>query len=119
MPHSTFKNLWNMLIIILLIYTASYVPYRTAFIDDVSPEFEIFEYFVDALFICDLFVNFVSAYMDDDKNLETRPNVIAIQYLRSWFVFDAFACIPFQIFEKTQVEIAEEMESINNEQDGN
>jgi hypothetical protein len=33
MPDSQFKKIWNMLITILLLYTAIFVPYRTAFVD--------------------------------------------------------------------------------------
>ena len=65
----------------------------------------------------DLYVNFVSAYTDQDRNLETNPKVIALQYLKSWFLFDAFACIPFQIFEKTESEITEEMDQISSSEE--
>mmetsp|Transcript_3992 Transcript_3992/g.6006 ORF Transcript_3992/g.6006 Transcript_3992/m.6006 type:complete len:88 (+) Transcript_3992:1578-1841(+) len=87
--------MWNIIMILLLAYTASFLPYRTAFVDEDSDGFNILENIIDVLFILDLFVNFVSAYTDQDKNLETRPKVIAMEYLRSWFFFDAFACIPF------------------------
>ena len=33
-PTSPFKLVWNVIIIILLLYTATYVPYATAFIND-------------------------------------------------------------------------------------
>lgn len=72
MPESSFKILWNMIMIFLLMYTATVVPFRTAFIDDVSPSFESFEITVDILFGMDLFVNFVSAYMDTDRKMEIR-----------------------------------------------
>lgn len=32
-PNSTFKTIWNMIIIVLLAYTATYMPYKTCFID--------------------------------------------------------------------------------------
>jgi hypothetical protein len=95
MPESNAKIIWNLIMIILLIYTATFVPFRTAFIDEVSPLFEMFEYSVDALFFIDLFVNFLSAYVNEDKNMEIRVKVIAMNYIQSWFFFDLFACIPF------------------------
>jgi hypothetical protein len=55
----------------------------------------MFEYSVDALFFIDLFVNFLSAYVNEDKNMEIRVKVIAMNYIQSWFFFDLFACIPF------------------------
>lgn len=81
--------------ILLLFYTATFVPFRTAFIDDVTPEFERFEVTVDILFACDLIVNFISAYVDNDRKLEIKIKVIASNYIRSWFFFDVAACIPF------------------------
>ena len=67
--------------IFLLLYTATFVPIRTAFIDDVTPLFAAFEYTVDGCFIFDLFVNFLSAYVDRDKNLEIRLKKIAFTYV--------------------------------------
>ena len=99
MPESNIKVIWNMVMIVLLVYTATFVPFRTAYIDDVSPNFEYFEYLVDSLFAVDLFVNFISAYVDHDRKMEIQLKVIALSYIRSWFFFDAFACIPFQLLE--------------------
>ena len=50
---------------ILLIYTAIFVPFKTAFIDDTSLNMIIFETLIDVLFIADLFINFLSAYEDN------------------------------------------------------
>ena len=88
--------------IILLIYTASYVPVRTAFIYKVSPAVATLEYIVDALFGLDLIFNFISAYTDMDRNLEIRQQMIALNYIKSWFAFNSFACIPFQVLEANE-----------------
>lgn len=95
MPDSRFKINWNMVIIILLLYTATFVPYRTAFIDDASGGLAGFEWLVDILFMIDLFVNFISAYEDGDKNTEVRLRHIVKNYIKSWFLLDVIACIPF------------------------
>lgn len=98
MPDSIVKMIWSIIMIFLLFYTATFVPFRTAFIDDVSKEFEYFEYVVDFLFLMDLFINFVSAYVDADRKKETRVKIIAINYIKTWFFLDLLACIPFQLF---------------------
>jgi hypothetical protein len=36
MPNSTFKICWNAIMILLLLYTATFVPFRTAFVDKVT-----------------------------------------------------------------------------------
>ena len=64
MPESGIKTFWNIVIIFLLLYTATIVPFRTAFIDDVTPSFEKFEICIDILFLMDLIINFISAYVD-------------------------------------------------------
>lgn len=54
-----FKKIWNIVVIILLMYTATYAPYRTAFIDNVSTPVFIFESFIDALFLMDFIINLI------------------------------------------------------------
>ena len=54
---------------------------------------------VDILFITDLFVNFLSAYENRDGTCEFRFKMIAIKYLKSWFIVDFIACIPVDVFE--------------------
>jgi len=91
MPDSKLKTFWNAIIAALLIYTATVVPYRTAFLDSASEGYKLFEYCVDALFFLDLIVNFVSAYEDKDKRIEVRLSYISVSYLKSWFAFDLVA----------------------------
>lgn len=64
MPEAPFKKFWNLVIMFLLLYTASFVPVKTAFYDDDPVGLFEFELIIDALFITDLFVNFISAYVD-------------------------------------------------------
>jgi len=94
MPESRFKTAWNLIIIILLLYTATFVPYKTAFLDESSTGMIIFESLIDLIFISDIFVNFISAYEDKKVGIETRPKKIAASYLKSWFLLDFFACFP-------------------------
>ena len=62
MPNTKFKIVWNLIIVVLLLYTATYVPYRVSFIDgESSLAFKIFENTIDGLFFCDIIVNFLSA----------------------------------------------------------
>lgn len=99
MPQSRFKMVWNFIIILLLLYTSTYVPYRVAFVDDSSTAYTIFEYFVDMLFFIDIFVNFFSAIERPDGTIEVKCKKIAKAYLTSWFILDIVATIPTQAFE--------------------
>ena len=77
--------------VIALVFTAIYVPVRLAFLEKVSITFLVFEYIIDAIFILDIFFNFISAYYDEDHNLMTKKKQIAKNYLRGWFIIDLLA----------------------------
>jgi len=47
------------------------------------------------LFICDLFINFLTAYVSEDNELLMDFDRIRENYLKSWFVIDLLASIPF------------------------
>ena len=97
LPDNKIRMAWNMVIVSLLLYTASFVPYRTSFIDDAPQSLTNWEWVVDALFSLDIIINFISAYEDNDKNIEVRWKKIAKTYIKTWFVFDVIAIIPFQL----------------------
>jgi len=95
LPDNRFKMVWNGITMLLLFYTASFVPYRTSFIDDASQGLIVWEWIIDALFMADIFINFISAYENTDKNIEVRLKLIARTYIFSWFFFDLTAVFPF------------------------
>jgi hypothetical protein len=69
MPSSGFKTFWNTITICLLIYTGTYVPFKTAFIQNSSKIVDNMELGIDCLFIIDIIINFISAYEDKEKNI--------------------------------------------------
>lgn len=83
---------------VLLCYTATFLPLRTAFMEvDPMGLFE-FELIIDVLFMIDLIINFISAYTDKNTGfIEVRFKKIAKGYITSWFLLDLTACIPFQL----------------------
>jgi Ion transport protein len=95
MPDSQILSAWNIVMMLLLLYTATYVPFKTAFVENSSDLVNNIEFSIDSLFFLDLIVNFISAYETADKNVEFRLSQIAFTYLRTWFIFDVFSCIPF------------------------
>jgi hypothetical protein len=99
MPDSKFNSSWNLIMTVLLLYTASYMPFRISFIDSSTLSNIIFDTFIDFLFIMDIFINFFSAYEDPKVGLEVRIKRIAANYVFTWFVFDIFSCIPLQLLE--------------------
>lgn len=99
LPDDAFKRFWNILMIFLLIYVATYVPYGICFVqkEEGAPltTAEIIDFVVDAMFLIDIFVNFVSAYEDDETGLPiVNLRSIAIHYLSTWFFLDFLAVLP-------------------------
>jgi hypothetical protein len=102
MHDSKTRNVWNIIVLNMLLYTAWFVPYRAAFVITSTSEFDAFgllDDFVDFLYILDLFLNFFMAYEDRDLRIETRLSWIAKNYLKTLFITDLFACIPFEAFQ--------------------
>ena len=94
---------------ILLAYTATYMPYKTCFIDDSTVLAETVDWTVDVLFMVDIVINFLSAFETDAEKLieenhnnryVTDPKLIAKTYLKTWFTFDLISVLPFSLFEK-------------------
>ena len=95
MPDSQIISVWNIIMMLLLLYTATYVPYKTAFVEDSPTYVNNIEFAIDSLFFIDIVMNFISAYETADKNVEFRLFYICFMYLRTWFMFDVVSCIPF------------------------
>ena len=105
MPESRFKTTWNIIIILLLLYTAIFVPFKIAFISEKDGIImQIFEWTVDILFGVDIFINFISATVDKNTNtIIFDRKKIAINYIKSWFILDLIACFPFQLLGNLEI----------------
>jgi hypothetical protein len=61
-PNSRLKTVWNILLILALLWTATVMPYEVAFIDKEGLFLKIGGHIIDTFFWCDIFLNFFSAY---------------------------------------------------------
>lgn len=98
-PKSKIRILWTPIVVVLLIYTATIMPYAIVFMEydetDWSNEWVIIQLIVDILFWMDLFINLFSSHFNEEGILEKDFKVIFKAYLRGWLVFDLIACLPF------------------------
>ena len=111
LPDSNAMWFWVIFIIILIGWSAIYIPYRVAYLDDVSLALWILETVIDFIFVIDIFINFFEAYYQDDGTLITNNCTIAKRYLRTWFLLDLISrynviyiyiyilSLPFQILD--------------------
>ena len=85
------------MIVFLLLWTATVMPFRICFEDDISTGWFVIELTIDSLFFLDILVTMNSAYMNEDQKLVNNRKQIIKSYLRGWFVLDLIACMPFQL----------------------
>ncbi len=91
-PDKNISFIWNIILAALLIYTATIMPFRLAFVDHVDYNAWFFvEMLIDVLFFVDVIVNLLTAYYTSDGELITRRRDILLTYLRSWMLLDIVA----------------------------
>ena len=100
-PDDYFLEYWNMLIILLLLYTATVIPYRMTLQSPDSLSFIIFDTFVDGLYFMDTVFNCFLAYFDSEGSLITSNKKIFKNYLTGWMILDLASSFPAQVIFQT------------------
>jgi hypothetical protein len=118
--YSPFKAIWDWLVLALVTYTAVVTPYMASFVlamDEEREEIEqrmhnetgtdnyyrysdpmaIVDYVVDIMFVIDIFINFRTTYVDGNNEVISSPCRIAVHYMKTWFIIDMLAAIPFEL----------------------
>ena len=97
-PNGKFKISWDSLNLILLIYSTFEIPYELAFASNtcnVSDQ-ETANLVIDCVFMCDLVLNFFTAYMDEEIGiLQVFKTKIALHYVKTWMFFDLISSLPW------------------------
>ena len=92
-PSITWKGQWDFVIILFVIMNAITIPLTIAFPEE-TVEDPALTLFMDILFMIDLVLNFNTALVLENGELEWDVKEIRRNYLRGWFPIDLFACIP-------------------------
>ena len=96
-PQSNYVQMWDVLTAITLVFTAIATPMEVAFLPAPrcgnEPLFVI-NRFVDAVFLIDMGMQFLLAHPVKSNLWESRLKVIAMRYLKGWFLVDALAIFP-------------------------
>lgn len=86
---------WDAFFLIALFYTAVRVPYVAAFTKQTTkPTLIILDIIAESSFGVDILLTFLSAYTHRGV-LVTDVGDIAWDYLKSWFIIDCIATVPF------------------------
>ena len=96
-PDDSFKVLWDIIIMFIMLYTVTITPYRVAFIENDSGFWLGLDYTIDCIFMCDVVINCFVAYKNNEEVLIVRHWPILKHYLSTWMLFDLASSIPFQI----------------------
>ena len=101
MPNNPFRKVWDFIIIITLLYTATYDPYDTCF-NLVDPKSGSFIYniniFIDIIIGIDILVNFLTPLELANEALDTNLKNIAKSYISGMFIIDFISCLPTNLF---------------------
>ena len=108
-PYGPFRGIWDCIVMILLVYTCVEVPFTIAFGVDLrltgnAAWAGILALIIDILLLCDVVLNFRTAYFDslDDIKLVTNPRKIAHRYFYTWFFIDFISSFPFEFLIPNQ-----------------
>ncbi|XP_021927519.1 potassium voltage-gated channel subfamily H member 8 isoform X4 [Zootermopsis nevadensis] len=105
--YGVFKSCWDWLILIATFYVAIVVPYNASFVNLDRPSM-VSDVAVEALFIIDIILNFRTTYVNCKGEVVSNSRSIALNYLKSWFIVDLLAALPFDLLYASDVYSGEE-----------
>ena len=104
----------------LVIFTAIEIPFSVAFlmpIQEVPNLIEVnpllvFNLWVDLMFIVDILINFRTTFVKSSTDeVISCPKQIVLHYLKTWFLVDFVAAIPFEFMVLSEVEKVDSVSS--------
>ena len=95
-PEDSVKMNWDMFMTFILLFACLETPYKIAFISDDDVIWNTIDLTADFLFLIDIIIIFNTAYQDEAFQVIDERKLIAINYLKGWFLIDFFAIVPFQ-----------------------
>ncbi|XP_069077682.1 potassium/sodium hyperpolarization-activated cyclic nucleotide-gated channel 1 [Pleurodeles waltl] len=105
-PYSDFRFYWDLIMLIMMVGNLVIIPVGiTFFTEQTTTPWIIFNVASDTVFLFDLIMNFRTGIVNEDSSeIILDPQVIKLNYLKSWFVVDFISSIPvdyiFLIVEK-------------------
>ena len=94
-PDFWFCRYKDIVMTLLILYSCSWEPFKAAFAEGDELN-NISDYFVDALYCADILINFVTGFRTHN-DVELNQKVIALTYVKSWFIVDVAATFPWDV----------------------
>ena len=95
-PQRRWKQVWDISILILVVFSAVHIPLLLAFPD--LKDVGVWQVIIDVLFILDFFLCFRTGFVRPDNEVELNQGKIVSHYLKTWFPVDFAACFPLDVF---------------------
>ena len=97
-PRSRYMRRWDMVTLMLLLYTAVVTPVEVSFMETKIDTLFWINRSVDALFVKDIVLNFfVAIYDPEDGQLVFHHPTVVRSYLKGWFPIDVISVFPFDL----------------------
>ena len=103
-PESQYRLFWDIVTALLVLVLIWLIPFYIGFNTWSSDTMNALSVFMDVWFICDVFLNFRTGFVDHGATI-MDSNKIAKHYLKSWFVIDFFASVPWEVFVGSSEEV--------------
>lgn len=91
--NSTFRLLWDLFIVLMVVVTCCLVPFQLAFHQVVLPLGTVVVYGIDVFFWLDILLNFFTTFRQGGEKI-TDARQIARHYLHGCFAIDLLAVLP-------------------------
>ncbi|RWW33453.1 hypothetical protein BHE74_00021407 [Ensete ventricosum] len=96
-PYDPHYRLWEMFLMVLVLYSAWICPFEFAFLHYLPSTMFLVDNIINSFFAIDIALTFFVAFVDHKSYLLVdEPKRIAVRYLSTWFIFDACSTFPFQ-----------------------
>ena len=92
-----YKITFDLCISAVLLFICAVLPLQIALATGTSTTWATIFNIADIIFLVDLILNFFTCLYDDEKNTEiTDRKLIALDYLKGWFLIDFLSIVPFE-----------------------
>ena len=104
-PHSRLVRIWDLLVVLALVFTAFVTPFEVALFSHNADGYEgplnfTLNRIADSIFVLDIILNFFLPYKESLRRggiIVYDQSKICRHYLASWFAFDLCTCVPFDV----------------------
>ncbi len=89
------KRIWDLLISLCATALAIYIPLQIVLKVKITNELTFIYWLITAIFVIDIAVNYFSDYSDPHHPAQLKQ--YKLKYLKTWFIVDLLAAIPFEV----------------------